>query len=642
MNHLSQQISKKSSYQWIGSFFVYSAGPILIAYLLLLLSMSYLSQQNLKQASKNTLLFNIEKRASALSYFHSERLNDISVLANDRALSVYFSNRDLGMSMEYGLRASLLVMKNQFKSLVKNKQINSKPIYLRLIFIEEQDKSHLVDEGLANNIDEPWLNNNLMATADIKTIIFEDIDHSHFVILYPYHYKGRRIGTILAEINYDEVNHHLIHTEYPEPVQYVILADKLSKVLSHKQSVKQLINSGKHFFNIIPVESDSAFTSYIKKPIKGTPLILAARYDKHYSESFLTSHWYILSLIILAIMVVSSVLVGIHTRTKNLLLQSNVDESKKQRDLLNEKNELLKKEVRQRLNSETQLQTLIESIPDLIWLKDPKGIYLICNLKFSRFFGAKQEDIIGKTDYDFVDKKTADSFRKYDKLAISTDQPSINEESIIFSDDGHEELVETIKTPLKDSEGKLAGVLGVARDITARKRAEEKFLYLSVHDPLTGLYNRRVFEQRINEEMERAKRYQRELSIFMLDIDYFKQINDTYGHQNGDITLCHIAELLNQSIRKSDYVARYGGEEFIIVLPDTSLTKSHELAERLCHKIAKKTITLKDGKEISITATLGVAAFPLHGQSWHELVHASDNAMYAAKEAGRNQVKIAS
>jgi len=201
MNHLSQQISKKSSYQWIGSFFVYSAGPILIAYLLLLLSMSYLSQQNLKQASKNTLLFNIEKRASALSYFHSERLNDISVLANDRALSVYFSNRDLGMSMEYGLRASLLVMKNQFKSLVKNKQINSKPIYLRLIFIEEQDKSHLVDEGLANNIDEPWLNNNLMATADIKTIIFEDIDHSHFVILYPYHYKGRRIGTILAEIN---------------------------------------------------------------------------------------------------------------------------------------------------------------------------------------------------------------------------------------------------------------------------------------------------------------------------------------------------------------------------------------------------------------------------------------------------------
>ena len=123
-------------------------------------------------------------------------------------------------------------------------------------------------------------------------------------------------------------------------------------------------------------------------------------------------------------------------------------------------------------NSEAHLRTLIQTLPDLVWLKDPEGVYLACNRKFERFFGARQTEIIGKTDYDFVDKQLADFFREKDKLAIEVGGPSINEEEISYADDGHIEQLEVIKTPMFDADGKLVGVLGVARDITERKRLE--------------------------------------------------------------------------------------------------------------------------------------------------------------------------
>ncbi len=126
------------------------------------------------------------------------------------------------------------------------------------------------------------------------------------------------------------------------------------------------------------------------------------------------------------------------------------------------------------LNRETLLRTLIETIPDLVWLKDPDGLYLACNRRFERFYGAKEKDIIGKTDYDFVSREQADFFRRHDMAAIASEKPMVNEETVTYIDDGHEELLETIKTPMFDSEGNLIGVLGVSRDITERKRIERE------------------------------------------------------------------------------------------------------------------------------------------------------------------------
>ncbi len=130
------------------------------------------------------------------------------------------------------------------------------------------------------------------------------------------------------------------------------------------------------------------------------------------------------------------------------------------------------------LNEKIRLRTLIETIPDLIWLKDAKGIYLFCNPKFERFFGKTEQEIIGQSDYQFVDKDLADLFQKNDLLAIKKNLPNINEEEVVYADDGHKELLETIKTPMYDSEGVLIGVLGIARDITRRKQQEKELMQL--------------------------------------------------------------------------------------------------------------------------------------------------------------------
>jgi PAS domain S-box-containing protein len=121
----------------------------------------------------------------------------------------------------------------------------------------------------------------------------------------------------------------------------------------------------------------------------------------------------------------------------------------------------------------SQRQTLIHTLPDLVWLKNPEGVYLACNNRFERFFGAQEKDIVGKTDYDFVPRELAESFRKQDGLAEEKGSPSFNEEWITFADDGHRELLETTKTPMFDTTGRLIGILGIGHDITERKRIEE-------------------------------------------------------------------------------------------------------------------------------------------------------------------------
>ena len=131
-------------------------------------------------------------------------------------------------------------------------------------------------------------------------------------------------------------------------------------------------------------------------------------------------------------------------------------------------------------NNEANLRTLIQTIPDLIWVKDTDGVYLSCNTMFERFFGASESTIVGKTDYDFVDKKHADFFRENDRKAMVAGKPTINEEWITFADDGHRAFLETIKTPMFDSSGTLIGVLGIGRDITRRKTAENALSESSV------------------------------------------------------------------------------------------------------------------------------------------------------------------
>ncbi|WP_052761004.1 GGDEF domain-containing protein [Sedimenticola thiotaurini] len=178
------------------------------------------------------------------------------------------------------------------------------------------------------------------------------------------------------------------------------------------------------------------------------------------------------------------------------------------------------------------------------------------------------------------------------------------------------------------------------RELRARKRIEKRLKHQATHDPLTGLYNRNELERRIADDLARASRYNHPISIFMVDIDHFKDINDRYGHVNGDRVLCRVADELERSLRKTDYVARYGGEEFLIVLPETPLAMAVELGERLRHQVASQRIDLA-GTSVSVTVSIGVASYPEIDSDRHKLLDAADMAMYQAKHDGRNCLRSA-
>jgi two-component system, cell cycle response regulator len=199
------------------------------------------------------------------------------------------------------------------------------------------------------------------------------------------------------------------------------------------------------------------------------------------------------------------------------------------------------------------------------------------------------------------------------------------------------ELVARINTGIR--------VLELERSL---KKANDEIRTLSITDQLTGCYNRLYMTERMEPEIKRAKRYGHWLSVIMCDLDHFKQVNDTYGHQTGDTVLKGFADIINQSTRdKVDWAVRYGGEEFIIILPETDLEGAQVVAERLRKSAAETVFTAGEASEevtFFITASFGVTSLnektPWEKLSIDVIIQHADGLLYAAKDGGRNQVKL--
>ena len=188
-----------------------------------------------------------------------------------------------------------------------------------------------------------------------------------------------------------------------------------------------------------------------------------------------------------------------------------------------------------------------------------------------------------------------------------------------------------------NEKGEVAGMAVKAKDISDRKRAEQAE-ELASRDSLTGLYNHRTFYSLLEEEIARTQRYKRPVSLLMLDIDYFKRVNDIHGHQVGDAILKGLSDLLLKQARTIDRVCRYGGEEFIVILPETEAIAAMNIAERLRTAVERQPFNISSEKTVAITVSIGVATYPQQVNSLRELVKASDVALYAAKGSGRNRV----
>lgn len=189
------------------------------------------------------------------------------------------------------------------------------------------------------------------------------------------------------------------------------------------------------------------------------------------------------------------------------------------------------------------------------------------------------------------------------------------------------------------SEVRLVSILATQAAVAINNaQAHERAKWLAITDGLTLVFNHRYFQEQLSKEIRRAERYNRPLSIIMMDIDYFKDYNDSFGHKRGDRVLKIIAELLAQCTRTSDIVARYGGDEFVVILPETQKEEALDLAERVRARIENSALTRgEEFKNGSLTLSLGVASFPQDAQTAGDLIDKVDEVLYLAKAAGRNK-----
>lgn len=188
-------------------------------------------------------------------------------------------------------------------------------------------------------------------------------------------------------------------------------------------------------------------------------------------------------------------------------------------------------------------------------------------------------------------------------------------------------------------------ILAIAAFISAlivkyfiKSRDFEQQYKLATTDGLTELYNHRYFQEQMKRQIENSKRYETEFSMIILDIDFFKKFNDTFGHQAGDSVLRQVAQTLKRNVRATDIVCRYGGEEMSIILPNTGKDVAYSTAEKICQRVSDKKFKLSNDRETSVTISLGVATFPYDGESASDIIDSADKRLYNAKNNGRNQV----
>jgi len=217
--------------------------------------------------------------------------------------------------------------------------------------------------------------------------------------------------------------------------------------------------------------------------------------------------------------------------------------------------------------------------------------------------------------------------------------PHLDDHCEIELKDGR--ILDRHSTVLRNSEGHYLGRVWFFRDITPQKQTEAKLMELATQDPLTGVANRRYFFERAHQEFTRSKRQSIPLSIVEMDIDYFKQINDQYGHPAGDEVLKSLCAVSQPLLREVDTFARLGGEEFAVLLPDTDMKGATRLAERLLQSIAATNLSF-EGSQFKCTISVGVATLKLEDASIDDCLLRADRAMYNAKRNGRNRVVIES
>lgn len=289
-----------------------------------------------------------------------------------------------------------------------------------------------------------------------------------------------------------------------------------------------------------------------------------------------------------------------------------------------------------------RLGLALDRIPTYIYMKDQQRRYVYANRATLELFNCSEEELQGSVDARFFPPQTVAQLHDIDTRILEHGEDTA-ERVVAQGEDGSKRVYWEIKTPIYADENKtrIWGLCGISTDITELEELKEKLEQQASQDYLTGLSNRRHFMEQGHVELDRAHRYGTPLSLLMLDIDHFKDINDSHGHKAGDIVLQNLGEIMRKTLRTVDVIGRMGSEEFAVLLPETGLQRAAEVAERLREEVARADVVLETGMPLHFTVSMGVAALTGKDVNLDMLLNEADRALYQAKEGGRNRVCVA-
>lgn len=290
------------------------------------------------------------------------------------------------------------------------------------------------------------------------------------------------------------------------------------------------------------------------------------------------------------------------------------------------------------MSSMNIVDSLRTSTVPIIYFKDLDGRFVWVNQGWKDLFQVGSEHILGKRFFGIYSEELAAGHRKNEQLVVENREERVFEEEIALGDGGHFYLTTTF--PMFDNNGELTGVGAISANITEYreelanlKSSQIDLQELVIHDNMTGALNRKALQDRANQEIMRYRRYQHPFSLIMFDLDYFKEVNDRYGHAAGDRLLIRMVEVVSGLLRDTDSLYRVGGEEFVVLAPDTAIDGAMRLAERVRSAVEYTDFSPVD----ALTISVGVSAM-VEGTDFDNLLKRADEALYRAKNEGRNRV----
>ncbi|WP_075533540.1 putative bifunctional diguanylate cyclase/phosphodiesterase [Moritella viscosa] len=481
------------------------AAVLLAAYLVSILAVTNFGQTRLKESQQRELNLKVQSYTNMLEYFFNVTNDELANLANDKSMLTYFANLASGMSMQYGLGASLFNLNRELNSLIDNTEISQQSVYQRLVLVD-YDGTVIADTEKNPDTAFDKVNMPHIHEQSLTIRIVQDGKSPYIQLVKRVQYAGKPVAFLVADLNRKVIISQLTAQEDADSRSRMDLITADGDIFIWDSLTTKLQADDK---NVL------ANKIYFEMEIENTPFKLRSWFEPVNEKEIFTSGWFIAGLSFLAVPVVFGLLYTFMINNANVILRTKFEESYKQRQILSTQNQLLIEEVEK------------------------------------------------------------------------------------------------------------------------RKASEQELAYQASHDALTGLPNRNCGNDSLDQELIRAKRSNTNVLVMFIDLDNFKQINDTLGRSAGDQILMQSTERLLDSIRDADVLARLGGDEFLLVIPELkSLDSATYLAARVLSLFDAPFIW--ENQELFISTSIGMSAYPQDGHNVQQLLARADTAMYRAKQDGRN------